>query len=93
MQHNILKVDDEFQEITTKTIDDRKRITLGELIKDSKRIRLYKNKRGEILLIPVVEIPASEIWLFKNKEALEGVQKGLQDASEGRISKINPDNL
>ncbi|MBA7638299.1 hypothetical protein ES703_45952 [subsurface metagenome] len=93
MQHNILKVDDEFQEITTKTVDDRKRITLGKLIKDSKRIRLYKNKRGEILLIPVVEIPASEIWLFQNKEALESVQKGLHDASEGRISKMNPDEL
>jgi len=93
MQHNILRVNDEFQEITTKTIDDRKRITLGELIKNSKRIRLYKNKRGEILLVPVVEIPASEIWLFKNREALESIHKGLQDASEGRISKINPDEL
>ncbi len=73
MHHNILKVNDEFKEITTKTVDDRKRLTLGELINDSKRVRLYKNKRGEILIIPVVEIPASEIWLFQNKEALESV--------------------
>lgn len=93
MQHNTLKVDDEFQEITTKTVDDRKRITLGELIKNSKRIRLYKNKRGEILLIPVVEIPVSEIWLFQNKEALKSVQKGMQEASEGRISKLDPAEL
>ena len=93
MQHNTLKVDDEFQEITTKTVDDRKRITLGELIKSSKRIRLYKNKRGEILLIPVVEIPASEIWLFQNKEALKSVQKGMQEAFEGRISKLDPAEL
>jgi hypothetical protein len=93
MQHNTLKVDDEFQEITTKTVDDRKRITLGELIKNSKRIRLYKNKRGEILLIPVVEIPASEIWLFQNKEALKSVQKGMQEAFEGRISKLDPAEL
>jgi len=93
MQHNTLKVDDEFQEITTKTVDDRKRITLGELIKNSKRVRLYKNKRGEILLIPVVEIPASEIWLFQNKEALKSVQKGMQEAFEGRISKLDPAEL
>lgn len=93
MQQNILKIDDKFKEISTKTVDDRNRITLGELIKDSKRVKVYKNKRGEILLIPVVEIPSTEIWLFQNKEALESVQKGLRDASEGRISKINPDEI
>jgi len=93
MQNNILKINDEFQEIETRTIDERNRLTLGELIKGSKRVRLYKNKRGEVLLRPVVEIPASELWLFRNKEALESVKKGLKDASEGKISKLNPDEL
>lgn len=93
MQHNILKVHDEFQEIDTKTIDDRKRVTLGKLINDAKRVRLYKNNRGEILLIPVIEIPASELWLYQNKEALTSIKKGLQDAARGKISKINPNEL
>ncbi len=31
----------------------------------------------------------SESWLYKNKEALKSVRKGLKDASEGRISKLN----
>ena len=93
MQNNILKIDDEFQKIDTRTIDDRNRLTLGELLKGSKRVRLYKNDRGEVLLQPVVEIPASELWLFQNKEALKSVQKGLKDASEGKISKLNPDEL
>ncbi len=34
-------------------------------------------------------IPISERWLYKNKEALKSVRKGLKDASEGRISKLN----
>ena len=34
-------------------------------------------------------IPPSESWLYKNKEALKSVRKGLKDASEGRISKLN----
>ena len=93
MQHNILKVHEEFQEIDTKTIDDRKRVTLGSLINDAKRVRLYKNKRGEILLIPIVEIPASELWLYQNREALTSIKKGLQEAARGRISKINPNEL
>jgi hypothetical protein len=89
MRGNVLKIEDEFKEIATRTIDDRNRLTLGELIKGSKRIRLYKNDRGEVLLRPVVEIPASEAWLFQNKEAFESVKKGLKDASEGKISKLN----
>jgi len=38
-------------------------------------------------------IPASETWLYKNKEALESVRRGLKDAAKGRISKFNIDEL
>ncbi len=93
MQTNTVKINDEFKEVDTRTIDDRNRLTLGELLKGSKRVRLYKNNRGEVLVQPVVEIPASELWLFQDKEALENVKKGLKDAAEGRISKLNLDEL
>src|SRR3972149_568987 len=76
MQSNILKIHDEFKEIDTRTIDDRNRLTLGELVECAKRVRIYRNDRGEVLLQPVVEIPASEIWLFQNQKALESVKKG-----------------
>ena len=71
MQNNTIKINDEFQEIDTRTIDNRNRLTIGELAQGFNRVRLYKNKLGEILLKPVVEIPASELWLFQNKETLE----------------------
>ena len=83
---NTLRVDDEFEEVATHTVDDRKRITLGQLLKDTRRIRVYKNARREFLLQPVMEIPAAEVWLFQDKDALQAVQKGLEDASAGRIS-------
>ena len=38
-------------------------------------------------------IPTSEAWLYKNKEALESVRRGLKDAAKGRISKLNIDEL
>ena len=38
-------------------------------------------------------IPASEIWLYKNKEVLESVRRGLKDAAKGRISKLKIDEL
>lgn len=38
-------------------------------------------------------IPASEAWLYNNKEVLESVSRGLKDAAKGRISKLNIDEL
>ena len=93
MRGHILKVKDEFKEVDTRTIDDRNRLTLGELMKGSKRVRLYKNDAGELLLQPVVEIPASEAWLFRNEQAMENVKAGLKDASEGKIAKLNLKDL
>lgn len=93
MQNTVLRIDDEFEEIGTKTIDDRNRLTIGDLFKGYKRVRLYKNERGELLIQPTVEIPASELWLFQNKEALKAVRTGLKDASEGKIVKADIDKL
>jgi hypothetical protein len=35
----------------------------------------------------------SESWIWDNQEALASVRRGLKDAAEGRISKINLKNL
>ncbi len=93
MRGKVLKIEDDFEEIATRTVDDRNRLTIAELPKGLKRVRIYKNDRGEVLLRPVVEIPASEAWLFQNKEAFEHVKKGLKDASEGKISKLKLKDL
>lgn len=93
MRGNVLKIEDEFEEVATRTTDERNRLTLGELPEGLKRVRIYKNDRGEVLLQPVIEIPASEAWLFRNEEALKSVKKGLKDASEGKISKLNLKDL
>ena len=88
---NSITIRDDFQEIGTRTMDERNRLTLGEILKGYKRVRLYKNERGEVLLQPIVEIPASEVWLFQNREAIKSVQRGLKDASEGKITKLDPE--
>ena len=90
---NSINISDNFQEVGTRTMDTRNRLTLGEIFKGYKRVRLFKNDRGEVLIQPVVEIPASELWLFQNKEALESVQRGLKEASEGKITKLNLNEL
>ncbi|MCX5806772.1 MAG: hypothetical protein NT010_12045 [Proteobacteria bacterium] len=34
-------------------------------------------------------IPQNESWLYENEYALESVHKGLQDAAQGKISKLD----
>ena len=93
MKDNTLLINDKFQEIDTRSVDDRNRITIGELLKGIKRVKLFKNRSGDVLLQPIVEIPASELWLFQNKEAFKSVQRGLKDAAQGKIKKVKPDKL
>jgi len=41
----------------------------------------------------VNEIPKEERWLWEDPIALETVMRGLEDAKEGRISKIDAELL
>lgn len=86
-------INEKFKEVAIRTIDGRTRVTLGDLVKGFKRVKLYESESGEILLQPLSEIPASELWLYKNKEALESVKRGLKDAAEGRVKKLDLDQL
>lgn len=88
-----LRIDDDFTEVNTKSVDERNRISLGNVIDKNKRVKVYKNDRGEILLIPLAEIPESELWLYHNKEALRRVKKGLEDSKAGRIVEVDLDDL
>jgi len=38
-------------------------------------------------------IPPSEAWLYRNKKALESVQRGLKQAAKGKLRKLNLDEL
>jgi hypothetical protein len=60
------------------TVDSRKRICLSKLLEDESvsSVRAYRQE-DKIILEPMVEVPAREAWLFKNKTALKKVQTGL----------------
>ena len=60
---------------------------------NSKRVKIYKNKEGVILLVPLVEIPESELWLYDSKVSLNSLKKGLKQAQRGAISKLDLDEL
>jgi hypothetical protein len=85
--------EEKFKEVGTRSIDQRKRITLGKLTKNYKRMRIYVNDKGDILLKPVVEIPADEAWLYEDKEALKEVLEGIEAEKQGKVTKLSIEGL
>ena len=70
--------------------DAKRRVVLHSVqIQEGVRYHIYKNRLGQIVLDPQVSIPASEIWLFNNPGALSSVRRGLSDAAQGRVSKVD----
>ena len=88
-----VRIDDEFQEVDVLSVDSRNRITLGKHLNNFKRLKVFKDNRGDILLVPIIEVPAAELWLFEDKEALSSVQKGLAEAKDDKITEVDLENL
>jgi len=68
------------------TVDSRKRVSLTKLLPEGKvsSVRAYR-ENDKIVLEPMVEIPAREVWLYENKSALEKVKRGL--SQKGKIKR------
>lgn len=70
-------------------IDNKKRINLGKLA--AAEVTSYDaevKENGVIILHPKVEIPAEELWLWQNKEAMASVQRGIEDAAKGNLVEL-----
>lgn len=63
----------------TLTLDAKNRISLSKLIKfkDVISVKASILENGDILLKPMASIPARELWLYQNKEALASLKRGL----------------
>ena len=68
------------------TLDSRKRISLTRLLPTEKisSVKAYR-ENDKIILEPMVEIPAREVWLYENKAAFKKVKKGL--SQKGTIKR------
>lgn len=92
MPHKIT-VTEEFTEVGVKNIDNRKRVPIGEAVSSAlegvSRVMIFQGEDGDILLRPIAEIPLNELWLYKNRKAHESLQRGLDDAAAGRVTKMD----
>jgi hypothetical protein len=64
--------------------DAKKRLSLGEALAGATAYNIYRNAIGQLILDPVKAIPASEMWLYENPQALASVKQGLRESAEGK---------
>jgi hypothetical protein len=64
--------------------DAKKRLSLGEALGSATAFNIYRNPLGQLILDPVKAVPASEMWLYENAEALASVKQGLRESAEGK---------
>ena len=82
-----------FQAIGIRTVDAKRRIGLGEKLlksisKTPEAYQVFIDKEGDILLRPVVTIPAREAWVYQNPKVLEQIRCGLSEAKQGKTQKV-----
>jgi len=88
-------IHEKFIPVDVKTLDSKKRISLGEKILKmladkfpAKSFKVYVGEDGDILLRPVVTIPSKEAWIYENPTVLEEIRKGLSEANQGKLKKV-----
>jgi hypothetical protein len=92
----IITVREEFIPYQTKTPDSKGRITLGGKLKKliGKKVlvesyQVFLGKNGDILLRPMVTIPSSEAWVYRNPEVTGKIRKGLEEARQGKAERVD----
>ncbi len=89
-------VKEKFKSVGIGSLDSKKRITLKDkLMKEPPlnhmeidALEILLGDEGDILLRPMTNIPSKELWIYQNPGVLKRIQKGLQDAREGKIKEV-----
>jgi hypothetical protein len=67
------------------TPDSRKRVVLPKtVVREGVTYYVYHNSLGQIILDPQASIPASELWVFENKDVLASIDKGIRESLIGK---------
>ena len=69
-------------------LDARNRVVLPKaLVRQGIYFTIYTSSTGQIILEPQASIPASELWVFENKEILASIDKGVAESTKGQLTK------
>jgi hypothetical protein len=71
--------------------DAKKRITLGKALEGyppEVQFAVYRTEAGQLILDPMIPVPAREAWLFANPKALAAVRRGLEEGARGEAEPV-----
>jgi hypothetical protein len=68
--------------------DTKGRINLGKRTAGISGYKLTDMGGGNLMLTAMTEIPARELWLYKNPEALAMVEEGLRQSARGETVRM-----
>lgn len=69
--------------------DERNRISITKILsEDDVLYDVYVNDLGQVMLDPVITIPACEAWVFKNKDVRESIERGLDESHQGKTKYL-----
>lgn len=86
---HLTRVNQDFKPLDDRILDSRGRITISEdwthnAPQKIRSFKVFQNSDGDLLLRPEVSIPAREAWIYKNPKIRASIQKGIQEAKEGK---------
>ena len=93
----ISSINERFIWMDKKPIDSKNRVTLGGKILKlitaqtgtvTAGFQIFLSKEGDILLRPMVSIPTREAWIYQNSEVLKLIRRGLAEAKQGKVKKV-----
>ncbi len=71
-------------------LDGRNRVNLTKLLPDGNiHAVLAYQEAGKIILEPLAELPAHELWLHQNPDTLHKVQKGLKQKGKHKLGSFS----
>lgn len=75
-----------FHRISEADVDSRRRISLGRVGRpEHKRYEIRENALGEILLVPLVSVPAREMIVWEDGRVRESLFRGMEQAARGDL--------
>lgn len=75
-----------FRATTQTDVDSRRRVSLGKVGRpEHSRYEVFENDLGEILLVPMVSIPAREMIIWENAQVRNSLARGIEQASMGKV--------
>ncbi len=69
-----------------KKLDSKGRLVLGPEYANA-TVLVEEVGEGEFKVQTAAVVPVREAWLYKNREALDLVQKGLEEAKTGKVTR------